>query len=77
MTKQAKVKTQKHNIELRVMPSPLLRYFATASTVAKSCNCKILAHKRVVFTMESPARPPAGTNDVSHGGTKTQRKEKR
>ena len=35
-----------------------------------------LGSHALVFTMESTARPSAGTNDVSHEGTKTQRKEK-
>ncbi len=36
--------------ELEGMPSALLWYFVIASTVAKSCNCRVWAHQRVDLT---------------------------
>ena len=36
--------------KLEGMPLALLWYFVIASTVAKSCNGRVWAHKRVVLT---------------------------
>jgi len=39
--------------KLEGMPSALIWYFVVASAVANSRDCRVWAHKRVVFNMKS------------------------